>query len=97
MKQSEKIATHVTVGTEQDGDSGRSCANDEYVAKGQQHVLNQEISRLTAENQQFRNVGSPRLGEIAVQTAISSENPRQKAALESSGTQGSWTTSNVQR
>ena len=50
--------------------------------QGQQHALNQEISRLTAENQQFRQAGSPGLAEIAtavgqaVQTAISNANPR---------------------
>ena len=45
-------------------------------------ALNQEISRLAAENQQFRQAGSPGLAEIAtavgqaVQTAISDANPR---------------------
>ena len=44
--------------------------------QGRHHVLNQEISRLTAENQQFRQAGSPGLVEIvttfgqAVQTWI---------------------------
>ena len=44
--------------------------------------MNSEMSRLTAENQQFRNAGSPELAEIAaavgqaVQTAISNANPR---------------------
>ena len=44
--------------------------------------LEQEISRLTAENQQFRQAGSPGLAEIAatvgqaVQTAISNANRR---------------------
>ena len=33
--------------------------------QGQQHALNQEISRLTLENQQFRQAGSPGLAEIA--------------------------------
>ena len=33
--------------------------------QGQQHALNQEISRLTSENQQFRQAGSRRLAEIA--------------------------------
>ena len=50
--------------------------------QGQQHALNQEISRLTAENQQFRQAGPPGLAEVAtgvgqaVQTAISNANPR---------------------
>ena len=50
--------------------------------QGQQHALNQEISQLTAENQQFRQAGSPGLADIAtadgqtVQTAISSTNLR---------------------
>ena len=50
--------------------------------QGQHHALNHEISRLTAENQQFRQAGSPGLAEIAttvgqaVQTAISNANPR---------------------
>ena len=44
--------------------------------QGQQHALNQKISRLTAENLQFRQAGSPGLAEIAttvgqaVQTVI---------------------------
>ena len=44
--------------------------------QGQQHALNQEITRLTAENQESSQAGSPRLAEIAtavgqeVQTAI---------------------------
>ena len=48
----------------------------------QQHALNQKISRLTAENQQFRQAGSPGLAEIAtavgqaVQTAIYNANRR---------------------
>ena len=47
---------------------------------GLQHALIQEISRLSAENQQFRQAGSPGLAEIAtavgqaVQTAISDAN-----------------------
>ena len=50
--------------------------------QGQQHALNQEISRLTVENQQLRQGGSPGLAEIAtaighaVQTAISNASPR---------------------
>ena len=50
--------------------------------QGKQHSLNQEISRLTAENQQYRQAGSPGLAEIAtavgqsVQIAISNANPR---------------------
>ena len=50
--------------------------------QGQQYALKQEISRLTAENQQFRNAGSPGLAEIAsaveraVQTAMANANPR---------------------
>ena len=53
--------------------------------QGQQHALNQQISRLTTENHQFRNAGSPRLAKIAtavgraVQTAISTANTRQNA------------------
>ena len=49
---------------------------------GQQHALNQEISRFTAENLQFRQAGSPGLTEMATtlgkaaQTAISGANPR---------------------
>ena len=45
--------------------------------QGQQHALNQKTSRLTAENQEFRQAGPPGLAEIAtaigqaVQTAIS--------------------------
>ena len=48
--------------------------------EGQQHAFNQKISRLTAENQQFRQAGSPGVAEIAtavgraVQTAISCAN-----------------------
>ena len=50
--------------------------------QGQQHALNQEISRMTAENQQSRQDGSSGLAEIAtavgqaVQRAISHANPR---------------------
>ena len=50
--------------------------------QGQQHALIEEISRLTAENQQFRQAGSPGLAEIAtavgqaVQTAVSDMHPR---------------------
>ena len=50
--------------------------------QGQHHALNQEISRLTAENQQLTQAGSPGVAEIAttvgqaVQTAISNANPR---------------------
>ena len=50
--------------------------------QGQHHALNQEILRVTAENQQLRQAGSPGLAEIAialgqaVQTAISNTNPR---------------------
>ena len=50
--------------------------------QGQQHALNQEMSRLTAENLKFRQAGSPGLAEIAstvgqaVHTAISNANPR---------------------
>ena len=48
-----------------------------HTLQGQHYALNQEISRSTAENQQFRQAGSPGLAEIAttvgqaVQTAIS--------------------------
>ena len=48
----------------------------------QQHALNQEISRLTAEKQWFRNAGYPGLAESArevgqaVQTAVTNANPR---------------------
>ena len=51
--------------------------------QGQRHALNQEISRLNAENQQFRHGGSPELAETAtavvqaVRTAISNASPRQ--------------------
>ena len=68
----------------------------------QQHALNQEILRLTAENQQFRQAGSPGLAGIAtaagqaVQTATSNANPRPKWTSESGRHQGSWKTSNVQ-
>ena len=50
--------------------------------QGQHHAVNQEISRLTAENQQLRQTGSPLLAEIetlvgqAVLTAISNANSR---------------------
>ena len=50
--------------------------------QGQQHAVNQEILRLTAENQKFRQAGSPGLPEIAtavgqaVPAAISNANPR---------------------
>ena len=50
--------------------------------QGRQHALNQEISKLTSQNQQFRHGGSPGLAETAaavgqaVQTAISNANPR---------------------
>ena len=50
--------------------------------QGQQHALNREISRLTAENPQFIQAVSPGLAEIAtavgqaVRTAISNANPR---------------------
>ena len=50
--------------------------------QGHHDALNQEISRLTADNQQFRQAGSPGLAEIAttvvqaVQTSISNANPR---------------------
>ena len=50
--------------------------------QGQQRALNQEMSRLKAENLQFRQAGSPGLAEIAttvgqaVQTAISHAKPR---------------------
>ena len=55
--------------------------------QGQQHALKQEILRLTAENQQFRNAGSPGLAEIAtvveqaVQTAMANTNQRTKERL----------------
>ena len=48
--------------------------------QGQQHALNQKISRLTAEILQFKQAGSPGLAEIsttvgqAVQTAIAFAN-----------------------
>ena len=67
--------------TERNGDSGRTCSDDEQL-QGQHHALNQEISKLTPENQQFRQAGSPGPAEIAtavgraVQTAISNANPR---------------------
>ena len=32
-KRGEKIVVHVTVGTKRGGDSWRTCANDEYVAR----------------------------------------------------------------
>ena len=50
--------------------------------QGQHHALNQEVLRLTAENQQFRQAGSSGLAVIAttvgqaVQTAISDAHPR---------------------
>ena len=46
--------------------------------QGQQHALNQDISRFTPENQQFRPAGSPGLADIAtaVQTAVSHANTR---------------------
>ena len=56
--------------------------------QGQHHAMNQEISRLTAENQQFRQAGSPGLAEIAttvgqaVQTAISNANPRPNETIQ---------------
>ena len=49
---------------------------------GEHHVLNQEISRLTAENHQFRHAGPPGLAEFgsafgqAVETANFNANPR---------------------
>ena len=59
--------------------------------QGQQHALNQKISMLTAENQQFRNAGSPRLTEIA--TALEQQfNQRwQKQAHEQMNVRFRWT------
>ena len=51
VKLIETVAVHVTIGTERNGDSWRTCANDEHVARTA--CLNREISRLTAENPQY--------------------------------------------
>ena len=62
--------------------------------QGQHHALNQEISRLTAESQQFRQAVSPGLAEIAttvgqaVQTAVSTANPRSNERQSLVGHQG---------
>ena len=45
--------------------------------QGQQHALNQEISRLTAENQQFRNADPPGLAVSKTAVGLSNANPRQ--------------------
>ena len=59
------------------------------------HALNQQISRLTAENQQFRQTGLPGLAEIA--TAARQAATTAKCTSESTRHQGSWKTSNAHR
>ena len=77
---SKKVLTHLTVESREL--SGSFAVQMMNTLQGQHHDLNQEISRLTAENQQFRQAGSPGLAEIAttvgqaVQTAISNANTR---------------------
>ena len=62
--------------------------------QGQQHASNQEISKLTSQNQQFRHGGSPGLVETAtevgqaVQTAISNANPRSSQRQSFGGIKG---------
>ena len=61
----------------------RNATVEEFVQimntlQGQQHALNLEMSRLTAENQHFGTAGPPRLAEIATAEgpAVSNANPR---------------------
>ena len=67
----------------------------------QQHALKQEISRLTAENLQFRQAGSPWPVEIAttggqaVQIAISNANPLSNERQSLVDIKRPWDTSNV--
>ena len=70
--------------------------------QGQQHALNQEVLRLTAENLQFRQAGSPWLAEIAttagqvIQTAISNANPTITRTTKFGRHQRSWEAPDVQ-
>ena len=76
VKRIETVAVHSTIDTQRNDDSRKTCSNDEHVA------LNQEISRLTAENLQFRQADSSGMAEIATavgqaaQIAISNATPR---------------------